>query len=109
VSAAHATPRARFTPLRVLVLRAAVCYLMLRALLLVIALLLVAVAGGGDVTQLGSPAGVVLVATAVGAVDIRRRGESLFWANLGYSPLVTRGLFGVMAVLGEVAIAWIRW
>lgn len=100
---------APIAPLRVLALRAAVGYLMLRALLLVVALLLVAFAGGGDVTQLGSPVGIVLVATAVGSIDIRRRGESLFWANLGYSPLVTRGLFTVMAVLGEVAIAWSTW
>jgi hypothetical protein len=96
-------------PLRVLVLRAAVGYLMLRALLLVIALLLIAFGGGGDITQLGSPVGVVLVATAVGAVDFRRRGESLFWANLGYSPLVTRGLFGLIAVIGEVTLAWVTW
>jgi hypothetical protein len=98
---------ARFTPLRVLVLRAAVGYLMLRALLLVIALLLVAFAGGGDVTQLGSPAGIVLVATAVGEVDIRRRGETIFWANLGYSSLVSRGIFGVTAIFGEVILAWV--
>jgi hypothetical protein len=98
---------ARFAPLRVLAVRAAVGYLMLRALLLVIAALLVAFAGGGDVTQLGSPVGIVLVATAVGEVDIRRRGESIFWANLGYSPLATRGLFGAAAILGEVALAWI--
>ena len=71
--------------------------------------LIVAFAGGGDVTQLGSPVGIVLVATAVGDVDIRRRGETILWANLGYSPLVTRGIFGAAAILGEVTLAWIAW
>jgi hypothetical protein len=32
----------------------------------------------------------------------------MFWANLGYSPLVAPSIFGFVALLGELVIAWIR-
>jgi hypothetical protein len=95
-------------PLRPLVLRALLGYPMLRALLFVIAALIDAIAGAGAGSGLESPVGVVLLAAVLGAVDIRRRGEAMLWANLGYSPFVVPGLFGAAAVVGEMLLAWIR-
>ncbi len=94
-------------PLRLLALRALVGYPLLRALVLVIAALLVTFAGEGAGDGLESPIGVVILATAVGAADIRRRGESMLWANLGYPRVVTVGIFGVVALLGEILLAWV--
>jgi hypothetical protein len=95
-------------PLRILALRALVFYPLLRALLFVIAAIVAEFAGRAAADGLESPIGAVLLATALGAVDIRRRGESMFWANLGYSPLVAPSIFGFVALLGELVIAWIR-
>jgi hypothetical protein len=94
-------------PLRILILRALVLYPLVRGLLVVVAALLDAFAGRGAATGLESPAGVVVIAMVLGGIDIRRRGESIFWANLGYSPVVAPCLFGVVALAGELVIAWI--
>lgn len=98
----------RVAPLRILVLRALVGYPLLRALLVVVAGILEVFAGRGAAAGLESPAGIVLLAIVLGAVDIRRRGESIFWANLGYSPVITPCLFGMVALMGELILAWIR-
>jgi hypothetical protein len=95
-------------PLRVLVLRALLSYPLLRALLVVVAAILEAFAGRGAGAGLESPVGIVLLATALGAVDIRRRGESLFWANLGYAPAIPPILFGAAALVGDLILAWIH-
>jgi hypothetical protein len=95
-------------PLRILVLRALVGYALLRALLVVVAAILDAFAGRGAGAGLESPVGVVLLAMLLGAADIRRRGESLFWANLGYPPVIAPCLIGGVALSGELILAWIR-
>jgi hypothetical protein len=47
---------------------------------------------------------VVLLIVALGWIDMRRRRESVFLANLGVSPLVLSALFGVPALLGEMLV-----
>jgi hypothetical protein len=89
-------------------LRALVGYPLLRALLVVVAAILEVFAGRGATAGIESPLGVVLLAMALGAADIRRRGESVFWANLGYSSVTTPCLCGMVALLGELTLAWIR-
>jgi hypothetical protein len=32
----------------------------------------------------------------------------MFWANLGYPAITTPVLFGAVALLGELTLAWIR-
>lgn len=100
----HAWPLA---PLRILLLRALVGYPLLRALLVVVALIVGSVGGRGAADGLESPVGVVVLAMVLGAVDIRRRGESILWANLGHSPLIAPCLFGAVALLGELSLAWL--
>jgi hypothetical protein len=95
-------------PLRILVVRALVCYPLLRALLVVIAAMVEMFAGSGAGATLDSPLGVVVLAAALGAADIRRRGESVFWANLAYPWFTAPSLFGAVALLGELTLAWIR-
>lgn len=95
-------------PLRILVLRALVVYPLTRALLLVIAALVDVFAGRGATAGIESPVGVVLLTTALGQADIRRRRESVLWANLGYSPVDAPGLFGAVALLGELILIWVR-
>jgi hypothetical protein len=94
-------------PLRILLRRALVAYPLLRALLAVVGALLDSVAGGGASQQLESPLGVVLIAAAVGLADTRRRGERFLWANLGYSPTVAPAVFALVALVGELLLAWI--
>lgn len=94
----------RFAPLTALAIRASVLYLLLR-----LTLAGISVAG----TRVGaaspdSPAGIVLLVMVLGAIDIRRRGESLLWANLGYSTMVTWGLFGAIALSGELILFMLR-
>lgn len=95
-------------PLRILVLRALVGYPLVRMMLLVIVALVREGAGRGVADGLESPVGVVLLAMVLGAVDVRRRGESILWANLGYSPIVAPALFGMTAFVGESILAWMR-
>lgn len=93
-------------PLRVLLPRACVVYAALRGLLLALAGILAAVAGRGAADGLDSPAGIVALATVLGAIDIRRRGETLLWANLGYPPVLAPGCFGAVALVAELLAAW---
>lgn len=89
-------------PLRVLVLRAIIVYPMLRALLFVVAALTEAFAGPGTASGLDNPVGVIALSGALGAFDVRRRGETLFWQNLGYPRWTAAGLFGLVALVGTV-------
>ena len=94
----------RFEPLKPLATRAFILYVLLR-------LLLGGIGAAG--ARLGaaspdSPAGIVLLVAVLGAIDIRRRGESLLWANLGYSTRVTWGLFGAVALSGELFLFMLR-
>lgn len=95
-------------PLRILLLRALITYPMLRALLFVLAALVNAFAGHEASSGLDSPLGVVLLAMLIAAIDIRRRGEALLWANLGYPRATAPGVFGAVALAGELLIAWLR-
>jgi hypothetical protein len=95
-------------PLRTLALRALLGYPMLRALLFVIAALVNAFAGPGSASGLDNPMGVIAIASTLGAIDLRRRGEWLLWQNLGYSRAAAPAMFGIVALLGELLIAWVR-
>jgi hypothetical protein len=95
-------------PLRVLVVRAGAGYVLLRLLLVVVAALLTGFAGPEAGDALTSPLGTVLIAAALGHVDVGRRGERIFWANLGYSTLVAPALFGTAAIAGETVLVWFR-
>jgi len=55
-----------------------------------------------------SPAGIVLLVAVLGAIDMRRRGESMLWSNLGYPPLATAGVFGAVALSGELLLFVLR-
>jgi hypothetical protein len=91
--------------LRVLVVRALVGFVLLRLLLVVVAALAAEFAGAGAAESLQSPLGVIVIAAAVGAADLRRRGEAMFWANFGLSALTTPALWTAAALLGELTIA----
>ncbi len=95
-------------PLRVLALRAIVGYPLLRMLLLITDAILAALAGGEPVARLDSPAGIVIIAMLIGWIDTRRRGETMFWLNLGYSPATVSAIFGLVALTGEAALAVLR-
>ena len=51
--------------------------------------------------------GVVLLVGVLGWIDVRRRHESLFWANLGYGAWQTTGVFFAVAIAGETIVATI--
>jgi hypothetical protein len=90
--------------LRALLLRAFVLWILLRVLV---------GAAGVWVESLGgsppdSPIGIVLLTVATGLVDVRRRRERALWANLGISLPVLAGIFGTIAVTGEVVLALLR-
>ena len=55
--------------------------------------------------RVDSPVGVILLVACLGWIDVRRRRESLFWANLGYSVWLTTGVFAAVAVVGETLFA----
>jgi hypothetical protein len=88
-------------------MRAVVGYVLLRVLLVVVAALMAEFAGAAAGESLQSPLGVIVIAAAVGAADIRRRGETVFWANLGFPAFTTPACFAVAAVLGESMLALI--
>lgn len=96
------TALARFTPLCALLWRAALLYVPLRLLASGLATWVEAL--GGTQAAL-SPVAVVAITTALGAIDLRRRGESLLWANLGYSLPATCAPFAAIATAGEVLLA----
>lgn len=97
----------RLIPLRLLAVRALWTYPALRALIAVVAAFTVT-ATGREEAAFESPVGVVIIAMLVGAIDVRRRGESLLWGNLGYSAFVPPAVFGLVAVLGELLLATVR-
>jgi len=85
------TALSRHTALRILVGR---------ALLLFVLVTIVMIALDVD-----SPVGVVLLVAVLGWIDLRRRREALFWANLGYSVWLTTGVFAAVAIAGETVFA----
>jgi hypothetical protein len=95
-------------PLKILAVRALVGYVLLRLLLVVVAALMAEFAGRGPADSLQSPTGVVLIAAGVGYIDVRRRGESMLWANLGFAGWTAPALFATAAVVGELALAALR-
>jgi hypothetical protein len=95
----------RLYPLKVFVPRALASYVLLRALLVVVAALLAEFAGPEAASGLQSPIGVVGIAAAVGYVDVRRRRETILWANLGFSPAVAPAFFASAALLGELLVS----
>lgn len=94
-----------FAPLRLLGLRAALLYPPLR--LLTAGLSAWVEAAGGDPFTV-SPFAAVVLTTVLGAIDLRRRGEVLLWANLGYPTVLTLAPFAVIATIGELFLALAR-
>jgi hypothetical protein len=90
----------RFEPLKPLVIRAAILYALLRVLL-------GAISAAGtrlNLASLDSPVGIVLLVAVLGAIDVRRRGEAMLWANLGYPLMAIRGVFAAVALSGELLL-----
>ena len=79
---------------------AALRILMGRALWLLVLLTIVMTA-----VRVDSPVGVVLLVAILGWIDVQRRRESLFWANLGYSVWMTTGVFAAVAACGATVFA----
>ena len=55
--------------------------------------------------RISTPIGVILLVAALGFIDLRRRREALFWANLGYSMWQTTGVFAGVALAGETIVS----
>ena len=91
-------------PLRHLLLRAAVLFALLRALLLVVG----ALSARAGAPSADSPLGIVLLTMILGYIDLRRRGEVTLWSNLGFSPVAISGIFASVAAIGEVVVYWWR-
>jgi hypothetical protein len=87
------------SPLLPLAWRATVLYAVVRPLFAVASHLAESEGGSAD-----HPLGIVVLVTILGAVDIRRRGEVLFWGNLGFPPVVTSGVFALVALAAEVVL-----
>ena len=90
-------------PLRHLLLRAVVLYALCSAGIVVVNWVTSA-----DGSGFGSALSAVLLTWTLGTIDIARRGETILWANLGFSRVVTSSLFGLTALCAEVtrAIVW---
>ena len=91
-------------PLRQLLLRAAVLYGLLRALLQVSGVLSERVGA----PSADSPTGIVILTMILGYIDLRRRREVTLWSNLGFSPVTITGIFASVAAIGEVLVHWWR-
>jgi hypothetical protein len=70
------------------------------------ALSVAAQAAGSSVSP--NVAGLVLACGLVGMIDIRRRGERVFWANLGVSPQFLFAVYCAAALPGEIALKLVR-
>jgi hypothetical protein len=91
-------------PLRALLIRAVVLWALLRLVVTGLASIVAAQGGAGP----DNPLGVVLLSIVLGYVDLRRRGEAIFWGNLGYSPGFICALFAAVAIAGESVVAVLR-
>lgn len=91
--------------LQVIAPRAAIGYLLLRPLLAVLEAFLTDAGGTSALGSLTNPFGIALLAGALGFTDIVRRGERLFWANLGYPALAVPAVIAAVATLGELLLA----
>jgi hypothetical protein len=98
---------ARLLPVRALVHRALVVYALLRMSLALFAVLLSVSGGRSAEPGVFTAIGMIALAMTLGAIDIRRRRESVLWANLGYPPIVAPLIYGAVALSGEVIIAWL--
>lgn len=96
---------ARLLPLTPLLVRALALAVLVKALLLALALFAGLASAAPAPERFDGPVGVVLLTAILGAGDIRRRGERLLWANLGYAEAVTTALFAATAIVTEVAWA----
>jgi len=69
--------------------------------------------GGRGGLLLGDPLGILpanppafaILLAIVGAVDIKRRHETMLWANLGFSAGTTAGIFAATAAVGEILLS----
>lgn len=95
--------------IRILLPRAAGSYLLLRLLLTLLAAFLRDGAEAGASEALTNPIGIALIAGALGFADVRRRGERLLWANLGYPPVAVPALFAATAIAGETLLLLLPW
>jgi hypothetical protein len=90
--------------LRALMLRAFVLWAVLRVIVEIAS----AFAAQAGETPPDSPIGIVLLCVVVAYIDVRRRQERALWANLGISLPIVAGIFGAIAVTGEVVLALLR-
>lgn len=90
--------------LRALILRAFVLWALLRVMVGVAAAF---AAEAGEIPP-NAPIGIVLLCVVVALIDVRRRQERALWANLGISLPIVAGIFGAVAVTGEVVLALLR-
>lgn len=88
--------------IRVLAVRG--IYLWIFARLLAMAAFAFAASQGAE-PQGVPPVGVIPLCVTVGLIDVRRRQERALWGNLGLSLLSLGGIFGVIALIAEVALA----
>lgn len=91
-----------FAAIRVLALRGIYLWIFVR--LLAMAAFAFAASQGGE-PQGMPPIGVIPLCVAVGLVDVRRRQERALWGNLGLSLVTVGGILGVVALIGEFALA----
>ena len=99
-----ATPARAFpvAAIRVLALRGIYLWILVR--LLAMAAFAFAASQGGE-PQGMPPVGVIPLCITVGLLDVRRRQERALWGNLGLSLLAVGGIFGVIAIIGEIVLA----
>jgi hypothetical protein len=95
--------------LRALVTRAVVLWMLLRAFLTAVFLLLPssAVNGGQAESPHPDPVAIIVICTLVGVIDTRRRGEAMLWANLGVPMTQLTLLFAVTATVAETLLLMI--
>lgn len=62
-------------------------------------------AGTSPAVSQPQPYAVVLVASLLGLLDVRVRGEGVLWANLGVGSVLLFLLYAAAALAGEVVLA----
>lgn len=87
----------RHVALQTLVFRASVLFVVVHVLLSFLGVLAEA--------SFANPAGVIILATVLGAMDLRRRREITLWANLGYEQWFTWAIYGAVGLAGEALSA----
>jgi hypothetical protein len=96
----------RHVALRSSVRRAVRIYIPIRVVITVLDIL--SRSKGIPPSSLDSPIGAILVTVVLGVMDTRFRREQLWWSSLGYTTWNIVGLFGAVAITGEICVALVR-